>query len=45
MFVLSEAGDFIGSLDVGALHEEKPAEAEWRTAYDFARDPELFLLP
>jgi CIC family chloride channel protein len=45
VFVLSEAGDYVGALDVAALHEETPADGETRTARDFARGDDLYLLP
>jgi len=45
VFVVSEEGDFMGALDVAALHDEKPAETAARTARDFARDADLHLLP
>jgi len=45
VFVLSEEGDFMGALDVTALHEEKASETELLTARDFARDADLYLLP
>jgi len=43
VFVVSDSGDYLGALDVAALHEDK-AETT-RTARDFARDPDLHLLP
>ena len=45
VFVVSDAGDYLGSLDVAALHEEKPPDAAERIARDFARDADLHLLP
>lgn len=45
VFVVSEEGDFMGSLDVAALHDEKRAETPASTARDFARDADLYLLP
>jgi chloride channel protein, CIC family len=42
VFVVTEGGEFMGSLDVTALHEEKPPET---TARDLARDAEVYLLP
>ena len=45
VFVVSEVGDYLGALDVAALHEESPADAAQRAARDFARDAELHLLP
>jgi CIC family chloride channel protein len=44
VFVIAESGDYLGTLDVAALHEDKSEEA-LRAARDFVRDPELFLLP
>jgi CIC family chloride channel protein len=43
VFVVSEAGDYHGSLDVAALHDEKQDAP--KTARDFAKDGDLFLLP
>lgn len=45
VFVVSEEGDFIGSLDMTAIHEEKASETTASTARDFARDADLHLLP
>jgi len=44
VFVVSEAGEYIGSLDVAALHEEKSADPAARTAHSFAKDGDLYLL-
>jgi CIC family chloride channel protein len=45
VFVLSEEGGYLGSLDVAALHEERqPDTVAARTARDFARDGDVFLL-
>jgi CIC family chloride channel protein len=45
VFVVTEAGDYVGSLDIAALHEEKQPEIlATRTARDFAKDPDLYLL-
>lgn len=44
VFVVSEAGEYVGSLDIAALHEEKAAEPSGRTARSFARDGDLYLL-
>lgn len=45
VFVVSEEGGFMGSLDMTALHEQKPAETEAQTARDFVRHDDLHLLP
>lgn len=46
VFVVAEDGSHVGMLDVAALHEEKQPEVlASRTARDFARDGELYLLP
>ncbi len=46
VFVVSEAGAFVGMLDVAAIHDaEKGEAADHRNASDFATDPDLFLLP
>jgi CIC family chloride channel protein len=44
VFVVSEAGGYVGSLDVAALHEEKPTDPGTRTARDFAKDGDLYLV-
>ena len=44
VFVVSETGEYIGSLDVAALHEEKPPDVAVRTARNFAKDGDVFLL-
>ena len=44
VFVVSEERRLLGSLDIAALHEEKPPESRRRTARDFARDGDLYLL-
>jgi CIC family chloride channel protein len=44
VFVVSGAGEYVGSLDVAALHEEKPADPGSRTARDFAKDGDLYLV-
>jgi CIC family chloride channel protein len=45
VFVVSEEGAYLGSLDVAALHEEKqPDVVASRTARAFARDGDVFLL-
>ena len=36
VFVVSETGEYVGSLDVAALHEEKPPDLAARTARNFA---------
>ena len=42
----SDAGTFIGTLDIAALHDTPPEEEpDRRIAGDFATDPDLFLLP
>src|SRR4051812_24881148 len=45
VFVVSEEGDFMGSLDIAALHDEKRTETAASTARDFAREADLHLLP
>jgi CIC family chloride channel protein len=45
VFVVSEEGDFMGSLDMTAIHEEKASETPASTARDFAREADLYLLP
>jgi CIC family chloride channel protein len=45
VFVVSEEGDFMGSLDMAALHDEKRTETAASTARDFAREADLHLLP
>jgi CIC family chloride channel protein len=45
VFVVSEEGDFMGSLDMAALHDEKRSETPTGTARDFAHHAELHLLP
>jgi CIC family chloride channel protein len=46
VFVVSQAGDYLGALDMAALHEEKQPEAlASRTARDFAKGADLYLLP
>jgi CIC family chloride channel protein len=44
VFVASEAGEYVGSLDVAALHEEKPPDLGARTARNFAKGGDLYLL-
>lgn len=44
VFVVSDTGDFVGSLDVAALHQEKPSDLAARTARDVATHGDLFLL-
>lgn len=44
VFVVSETGDYVGSLDVAALHQEKPPDLAARTARDFATHGDLYLL-
>jgi len=43
-FVVSESGDYVGSLDLAALHEEKPPDLAARTARHFAKGGDLYLL-
>ena len=46
VFVVSEAGKFVGTLDMAAIHDEKQNEAlDARVAREFASDGELCLLP
>lgn len=44
VFVVSADRDYVGALDIAALHAEKPADLETRTARDFARDGDAYLL-
>ncbi len=44
VFVVSQAGDYVGMLDVPAIHEDKAAEPGARTAGSFAKDGDLYLL-
>jgi CIC family chloride channel protein len=44
VFVVSATGEYIGSLDVAALHEEKPSDPTAQTARNFAKDGDLYLL-
>jgi CIC family chloride channel protein len=44
VFVVSAAGEYVGSLDVSALHEEKSPDLAARTARNFAKDGDLYLL-
>jgi len=46
VFVISETGAFVGTLDIAAIHEADPVETpDRRIAGDFAVDADLFLLP
>jgi CIC family chloride channel protein len=46
VFVVSEAGGFVGMLDIAAIHDaEKVEEPDNRIAGDFATGGDLFLLP
>jgi chloride channel protein, CIC family len=46
VFVVSEAGGFVGMLDIAAVHDaEKVEEPDNRIAGDFATGGDLFLLP
>jgi len=46
VFVVSELGAFVGTLDIAAIHDAEPVEVpDRRIAADFASDPDLFLLP
>jgi CIC family chloride channel protein len=44
VFVVSETGEYVGSLDVAALHEEKPPDLAARTARNFAKDGDVYLV-
>jgi CIC family chloride channel protein len=46
MFVVSDTGTFLGTLDLAAAHEAAAGEApDRRVARDFAVHPDLFVLP
>lgn len=46
VFVVSDTGTFVGTLDIAAVHEAGPGEqSDQRVAGDFAVHPDLFLLP
>jgi CIC family chloride channel protein len=44
VFVVSEAGEYVGTLDVAALHEENPSDPGASTARNFAKGGDLYLL-
>ncbi|MCW5736864.1 MAG: chloride channel protein [Enhydrobacter sp.] len=44
VFVVSETGDYVGSLDASALHEGAPTDLSTRTARDVATHGDLYLL-
>src|SRR5262249_6865952 len=46
VFVVSDTGAFLGTLDLAAVHEAAKGEGpDRRVAGDFAVNPDLFLLP
>jgi CIC family chloride channel protein len=44
VFVVSDKEGYLGSLDTAALHEDRQPDVAARTARDFARDGDVFLL-
>jgi chloride channel protein, CIC family len=46
VFVVGEAGDYIGAIDIAALHDRKQdSDQDTMTAADIARDGDVFLSP
>jgi CIC family chloride channel protein len=43
-FVVSESGEYAGSLDVTALYDEMPSDLATQTARNFAKEGDLYLL-
>jgi len=43
-FVVSESGEYAGSLDVAALYDEMPSDLATQTARNFAKEGDLYLL-
>jgi CIC family chloride channel protein len=44
VFVVTVGGDYVGALDIAALHAEKPPDPETGTARDFAKGGDVYLL-